>query len=238
MNDSRLADPEITYAIGDIHGQYGKLVRLLDACAEHGAGRPFRIVCIGDYIDRGPQSNKVVERLISAQQTYADRLVCLRGNHEQLFADAASGISDSFLDNWMSNGGAETLSSYGARHPSEMPPAHVAWLSSRPLRLVSEGRLYVHAGIVPGVALPLQKDNDLIWIREPFLSWEKDHEYFVVHGHTPTRSRKPDLRANRLNIDTGAGWDGPLTAAVFVKGQIGPVAFLTDAGTVEKPERL
>jgi serine/threonine protein phosphatase 1 len=166
---------------------------------------------------------------------FADELVCLRGNHEQMFVDASADMADIVLPNWMANGGTETLASYRVRHPADLPEDHRAWLAARPVSFESEGRLFVHAGIRPGIALHLQKDDDLLWIREPFLSSEEHHELLIVHGHTPTRSRKPDLRANRLNIDTGAGWDGPLTAAVFAAGRVGPLAFLTDAGTIEEP---
>lgn len=226
-------EPELTYAIGDIHGQFGKLGRLLTKCAKHSAGRPFQIVCVGDYIDRGPQSKEVVQFLIAAQASYAGRLVCLRGNHEQLAISAVrSSAHDNVTRHWLANGGEATLASYDVENSSSIPDAHIEWLAGLPTTFTSQGRLYVHAGIMPGIPLNLQKEDDLLWIREPFLSSTDKHELFVVHGHTPTKSRTPDLLANRLNLDTGAAWGGPLTAAVFVSDQLAPVSFLTDTDII------
>jgi serine/threonine protein phosphatase 1 len=113
-----------------------------------------------------------------------------------------------------------------------LPDDHLDWLVNLPISFRDRSRLYVHAGIRPGIKLALQQDDDLLWIREPFLSSSDAHELFVVHGHTPTVTRRPDLRPNRLNLDTGAGWDGPLTAAVFRKGEVRPFAFITEMGSL------
>ena len=95
--------------------------------------------------------------------------------------------------NWWGNGGEQTLDSYGVDDPSSLPPVHLEWLKSLPLTVVDPGRLFVHAGIRPGIALNDQSEADLMGIREAFLSFEADHDLFVVHGHTPTKSRLPDL---------------------------------------------
>jgi serine/threonine protein phosphatase 1 len=116
---------------------------------------------------------------------------------------------------WWGSGGKATLESYGVDDPSDLPIRLLDWLRSLPLTTSDRHRMFVHAGIKPGVALASQSDEDLLWIREPFLSSEEDHDLLVVHGHTPTPNRKPDQRQNRVNIDTGACFGGPLTAAVF-----------------------
>ena len=95
-------------------------------------------------------------------------------------------------------------------------------------------RLFVHAGISPGLPIELQKEDDLLWIREPFLSSQTDHGLLVVHGHTPTKTSKPDLRSNRLNLDTGACLGGPLTAAAFLDHALVPAAFIFDDGQIEQ----
>ena len=107
-----------------------------------------------------------------------------------------------------------------------MPGAHVHWLRSLPLSYDDGRRFFVHAGIDPDKRFNAQQDHDLFWIREPFLSDRRDHGRLIVHGHTPINGRKPDLRANRLNIDTGAVFGGPLTAAVFGDAEIKPITFV------------
>lgn len=224
---------EITFAIGDVHGCFDKLRALLSSCEQLSAGRQARHVLLGDYIDRGPDSRKVVDFLI-AQQTGADgRFVCLRGNHEQMLIDAAaSDRSDRALVNWFGNGGEQTLDSYGIDDPSALPPQHLTWLTSLPLTMTDPERLFVHAGIRPGIALIEQSGDDLVNIREPFLSCDERHKLFVVHGHTPTKTRQPDLRTNRLNLDTGACFGGPLTAAAFSRAHVKPLFFVNCHGDV------
>ncbi len=143
--------------------------------------------------------------------------------------------SDRDLMTWWGNGGEQTLESYGVDDPGELPPEHIDWLRSLPLQASDPYRLFVHAGIRPGVALTSQSAEDLLWMREPFLSSEEDYGVLVVHGHTPTRSRKPDLRPNRLNIDTGACFGGPLTAAAFSDRESAPLFFINDSGEITTP---
>lgn len=222
-------DDIMTFAVGDIHGCFDKLAGLVAACDSISAGKRSRFVFLGDYVDRGPDTRKVIEFLIRGQQS--GRFVCLRGNHEELLVGAAArDRTDRGLLTWWANGGEQTLDSYGVKDPSELPEKHLAWIEGLPLTFEDGGRLFVHAGVRPGVPLPHQDSKDLIWIREPFLSFEGSHGVFVVHGHTPTRSRLPDLRTNRLNIDTGACLGGPLTAALFSVGEVQPLMFLNEAG--------
>jgi serine/threonine protein phosphatase 1 len=219
----------LTYAVGDIHGCHGKLVRLLTHCERHADGKPLRFVLVGDYIDRGPRSRAVVADLMAAQHAAPDRFTCLRGNHEDLLLSAVA-RGDSV--NWLLNGGGATLQSYGVDDVSQLPREHIAWFRSLPLYHDDGRRFFVHAGIAPGVPLDRQPEEAMLWIREKFLADRRDHGRFIVHGHTPLVSGEPDLKPNRLNLDTGACFGGVLSAAVFDDARTGPLAFIRDDGRV------
>jgi serine/threonine protein phosphatase 1 len=225
----------LTYAIGDIHGSYTKLRNLLDHCMEHRSASEFRLVFLGDYVDRGRRSRDVVELLIKTQAEAPDHVACLKGNHEEMLLSAAKGGDDA---PWLNNGGDTTLASYDVGRADEILPTHLAWFDQLPLAITDEQRFFVHAGVRPGVPLQQQSKNDLLWIREPFLSDSRDHGLYIVHGHTPIRSRVPELRRNRLNLDTGAYFGGPLTAAGFDESTVGPTVFITDDGMVVTPPAL
>jgi len=214
----------LTYAIGDIHGCLDKLRGLLLRCEKHADGRPLAFVFVGDYIDRGPQSCAVIDCLIDLQARYGGRVVTLMGNHEAMALAAIDGSGPVRL--WLAQGGLATLESYGVAEPRELPRAHVDWLRALPRSYDDGRRFFVHAGVNPGAALMAQDDFDLLWIREPFLSHRGDYGRLVVHGHTPLADGIPDLHDNRLNLDTGAVFGGPLTAAVFDDAQTAPIGFL------------
>jgi serine/threonine protein phosphatase 1 len=151
--------------------------------------------------------------------------VALVGNHEVMLLDACDPRSHpGALPFWLDNGGAETLLSYGAG-PEEpepwevVPEAHVAFLRRCPLTWSAGDYLFVHAGIRPGIPLAEQDPFDLVWIREPFLSFEGELGAVVVHGHTPAAA--PSVRGNRLGLDTGACFGGDLTCAVLEGQRLG-----------------
>jgi hypothetical protein len=182
-------------------------------------------VFIGDYIDRGPDSRTVLNLLLRWRQD--NETVFIRGNHEiflpRFLADSRT------LNAWRQNGGLETLLSYGLRptvNPDRyeqvrlagelagaLPKQHLDFLDSLDLSFSCGDYLFVHAGIRPGVPIREQTEDDLLWIREEFLAHELPFERFVVHGHTPVSV--PDLRSNRINIDTGAFATGRLTCIVI-----------------------
>jgi serine/threonine protein phosphatase 1 len=224
-----MTDPELlTYAVGDVHGCLDKLVRLLGRCRLHCGARPMRLVFIGDYIDRGPQSRGVVEVVMETQKAAAGPVICLRGNHEAMaLAAAAEGGDMEAL--WLMNGGGATLRSYGIRHAAALPAEHLAWFASLPLFYDDGRRYFVHAGVDPRRSLAQQSEHDQLWIREPFLLHGDDYGRLIVHGHTPCETGCPDLHHNRLNIDTAAVFGGPLTAAVFDDKRTEPIGFLSDA---------
>jgi len=214
----------LTYAIGDIHGSLSKLRTFMARCVLHAQGRSMTIVFLGDYIDRGPDSAGVVRYVIELQSQLRERMIALKGNHEAV----ALGVVDGTLpaSYWLDLGGAATLRSYGVDSVDALPGEHVDWVRSLRLSYDDGRRFLVHAGIDPKKPLEAQREQDLLWIREPFLSDERNYARLIVHGHTPLTSDMPDLRGNRLNLDTAAVFGGPLTAAVFAGAETTPVGFL------------
>jgi serine/threonine protein phosphatase 1 len=218
----------LTFAVGDVHGCLDKLERVVAACDAYAAGRPARFVFLGDYIDRGPDSRGVVDFLIRRQQAAPPgAVVCLRGNHEQLALDAHA--DPRAMPDWLRNSAADTIRSYG-RPDGLISPAHLMWLAALPLCHDDGLRFFVHAGVDLNVPLDRQDYEVMLWMREPFLSRsdEVDCGRFVVHGHTPQKSGRPDLRKHRLNLDTAAVLGGPLTAAAFDDSRAEPLGFVTD----------
>ncbi|MGA0598775.1 metallophosphoesterase family protein [Enterovirga sp. CN4-39] len=213
----------LTYAVGDIHGCLDLLRQLLDRIAADAAGRPHRLVFIGDYIDRGEDSAGVIRTLRTLQDERGGDVVCLKGNHEQLYL-RSFGRPDVFRT-WIQNGGETMLASFGARGLDDMPPDVTAWIEACPVSFEDERRYFVHAGLRPGRLLDEQSEYDRLWIRDEFLVGDHDFGKFVVHGHTPRPDGRPDLRRYRLNLDTAAVYGGLLTAARFGDEQAGPEAF-------------
>jgi serine/threonine protein phosphatase 1 len=212
------------YAVGDVHGRSDLLsgvLRGIDAdCRRRPVDRPV-IFFVGDC---DPASRAVLDLLLWWRRD--NDAVFLRGNHE-VFLNCF--LSDSrTLDEWRPNGGLETLRSYDLRptiSPDQreqvgladqlaraIPRQHLEFLESLDLCLCCGDFLFVHAGIRPGVPINEQSEDDLLWIREEFLAHERPFERFVVHDHTPVNA--PELRSNRINIDTGAFATERLTCIV------------------------
>jgi serine/threonine protein phosphatase 1 len=212
------------YAVGDVHGCTDKLDQL-HAAIGHDALRAQElrkvIVYLGDYVDRGPDSRGVIARLLAPGPPGCERIF-LKGNHETMFQAAIAPRSTAeVIDFWLDNGGVATLDSYGAdpllpaRWAAAVPADQRGFLRSLRTAWSAGGYLFAHAGIRPGVAPDAQDEDDLLWIREPFLSWNSDAAPpgVVVHGHTPART--PQVMAHRIGIDTGAVFGGPLTAVAL-----------------------
>ncbi|MBB3937389.1 metallophosphoesterase family protein [Aureimonas phyllosphaerae] len=209
----------VTYAIGDIHGRLDLLEDLLGKVEGDAEARGVRarIVFTGDYVDRGADSRGVIERLMAGPKRSQDEFVCLRGNHDDLFVRAITlgeGLPDwAWLLYW------HTVVSYGldrqsARDSDPTLNRHAEFLAGLPLTHDDGTHLFVHAGIRPGVALDLQAEQDLLWIRHEFLDYDGPLPRRVVHGHTIIGDL-PIVTANRISIDTGAFQSGILTAAVI-----------------------
>lgn len=219
------------YAVGDVHGRFDRLRDVHGTIAADLAERPIGdvlLIHIGDYIDRGPDSADVIETLLRGPPFAGVRVINLKGNHEDLLLTAlANPERRDFAENWLHNGGVASLESWGVRPGSggaeewrrQIPAEHLEFLNNLALRHTAGGYLFVHAGVRPGVPLQDQTTEDLMWIREPFLSFTGDFGAVVVHGHTPIR--EPAVRPNRVGIDTGAVMGGRLTCAVFEGDRLG-----------------
>ena len=218
------------YAIGDIHGRFDLLRQMHRMIAEDASdlGEVRKVlVYLGDYVDRGSSSRQVIDHLLEEPLPQFDA-VYLSGNHEEMrlaFLDDAS-----VGPMWMFNGGDATLLSYGVG-PTEgvtieqkhremqiglhqnLPRTHLEFLRSLKLYHVENDYLFVHAGLVPGQPIETQSAEDLLWIREEFIDSEADHGKCVVHGHTIVA--EPDIRANRIAIDTGAYFSNTLSCLIL-----------------------
>jgi serine/threonine protein phosphatase 1 len=219
----------LVYAVGDVHGRLDLLGPLLQGIAQdvlvtRPEQRPL-LVFLGDYVDRGPDSRQVVDRVLKMQADAAFEVVALKGNHEealmQFLADSAFGMT------WMEHGGAATLASYGVQpcamrtdagawavvrdtFERTLPNAHRTFYEALELCRVVGDYAFVHAGVRPGVALKDQAEHDLLWIRYEFLNDRGPHDKVIVHGHTP--AEEPQVLKHRLGLDTGAYATGVLTA--------------------------
>ena len=226
------------YAIGDLHGHREPLARMLDAIEEDVRGRHIRnvrIVFLGDYVDRGPDSAGLLDDLILLKESDSDfELVFLKGNHEIGMLGFMNEPNGGRRD-WLEWGGVETLESYGvsiandkslytqseelsARLNDALPQRHRDFLNGLSVYDVCGDFLCVHAGIRANFPLQEQTERDMTFIREGFLDYTGLHPWRVVHGHTITK--EPEILPNRINVDTGLYKHGVLSCAVIENDQI------------------
>ncbi len=215
----------IYYAIGDVHGRDDLLEaihsHIASDRAQHHANTPATLVHVGDYVDRGPDSIAVIDRLMAGVEGF--EMVCLLGNHEAMMLACTETDDRQVWTGWIHNGGDATIRSldmrvrFGQFRPQDLVaalgPKRMAWLEALPLYHMTSDYLFVHAGILPGKPIEKQSERDLLWIRYRFLESDEDHGRLVIHGHTPTDG--PDYRANRIGIDTGAFLTGQLSAVIL-----------------------
>jgi serine/threonine protein phosphatase 1 len=217
------------YAIGDIHGRSDLVDRqhaMIDADFTANPAPVVHLIYLGDYVDRGPDSFGVLDRLAAGAGDFVN-VTMLRGNHEEMLLrfldEPAIGLT------WRQLGGMETLLSYGVDvgevladkgYPGlsrclheKLPLRHRLLLQQMKPYIAVGDYFFCHAGVRPGVPLELQQERDLLWIRDPFLHAKDDFGKIVVHGHSPTE--QPDIRTNRINIDTGAYATGRLSCLVL-----------------------
>jgi serine/threonine protein phosphatase 1 len=225
--DASTPEGQVIYAIGDIHGRTDLLDQILAHISKdisESEDARTTLIFLGDYVDRGPDPRGVIETLKTLKAEAGDRVVALRGNHEQtlldFLADPARGAA------WIEYGGRETLLSYGVvlpQRPAEddfseaqaafaaaLPQDHLSFLQALGFSERRGDYLFVHAGVRPGVSLDNQSPHDLMWIREEFLGAALSGDLTVVHGHTPVEA--PETLRGRIGIDTGAYATGILTA--------------------------
>ena len=236
------AEPDRVYAIGDIHGHLSLLRGVHDGIARDLSARPcasHAVVHIGDYVDRGPDSPGVIEFLLEGA-VRGEPWINLLGNHDRmfrLFLDQPGGRDPRLRAEygWLSDrlGGRTTLEDYGVAMPADIhpdgaelhdaaqavvPAAHRAFLAGLALTWRWRDVLFVHAGVRPGVPLGQQYEEDLIWIRDEFHNSRADHGALIVHGHTPVD--EVEDHGNRIAIDTGAAYGGPVSCVVFEGGGV------------------
>ena len=230
---------QLVYAIGDIHGCYDLLKELLAQvvadCQAWALGRRPVLVFLGDYVDRGPDSAKVLEALVWLRRRSEFEVHLLKGNHEQALLQFIQQPERAY--GWLEYGGAATLDSYGVTPPmgqataadyvaardalvERMPASHLRLLETLELMVVVGDYAFVHAGVRPGRPLRKQQEEDLLWIRQGFVDATGPFEKTIVHGHT-WASDQPELWPHRLGLDTGAYATGVLTAARLQDGRIG-----------------
>lgn len=217
------------YAIGDIHGRADLLDRqhdLIEADVAAGCPSSVHLIYLGDYVDRGPDSRGVIERLATGTREGV-AVTHLRGNHEEMLLRFLK--DPSIGPAWRQLGGMATLLSYDvdvgkilpkdgyqgllARFQEQLPPPHLKILTELKDSVVVGDYFFCHAGVRPGIPLEKQSRQDLTWIRDEFLTATEDFGKVVVHGHTPVD--EPDFRRNRIDIDTGAYATGRLTCLVL-----------------------
>ena len=222
------------YAVGDIHGKAGMLRQMLDEIRAQPLNPDDTVVFLGDYIDRGEDTRGVIETLLAFRDEHPQS-VFLRGNHEQLLLDARDDdpptpaeragyllFGDTTL-NWLQNGGTDALISYDVEDSTvwweSIPEQHWRFFHDTRLEYIVDGYHFVHAGLLPSGEFWNNHGLDLdprLWIREQFLQSTADFGgRIVVFGHTPQRSGKPLIQPNKIGVDTGAVFNGPLTAAIL-----------------------
>lgn len=223
------------YAIGDIHGCLGALYALevkIRTDIEHSRALEPLIIYLGDYVDRGPDSKGVIDHISQRQHADGIERIALCGNHEDAFLRFIRNPAENAA--WLDFGGEATLRSYGLqafahlRRPHEMrelpnilkeaiPTSHLHFLENLPIMATHGDRVFVHAGIQPGIPLGDQFDGDLLWIREPFLKEGPGLPVTVIHGHTA--NIEPVFSNGRICIDTGCYATGRLTAVKLTEGR-------------------
>jgi serine/threonine protein phosphatase 1 len=216
----------LTYVIPDVHGRYDLLCEGLSDISAHSQGSAGVIVMLGDYVDKGPDSKQVIDRLLSG---VADgwNLVALKGNHDAMMVEALRDPSK--MAAWMEKGGDAALASYGG-DPAAVPQSHIAWLDQLRLMHVDTHRLYVHAGVDPDISLARQNEATLLWKRYPKGFSGGFGELHVVHGHD-NFPEGPLLYQGRTNLDTLAWRTGRLTIGVFDDDRPGgPIDFIEVRG--------
>lgn len=229
-------DGNLIYAIGDIHGRYDLMKMLLEAIVADVARvasdhRPI-LIFLGDYVDRGPDSAKVLQAMLWLQARTDFEVHALKGNHEHAMLRFIDAPHDGAA--WIGFGGASTLAAYGVEPPAleaapsdlttardallrNMPAAHLRFLERLELMAVVGDYAFVHAGARPGVPLLDQTEDDLLWIRAGFLEGAAAFERVIVHGHTWINS-SPQMHEHRIGADTGAYFTGVLTAVRLADG--------------------
>lgn len=195
--------------IGDIHGRYDLLLNVISRLQYNGfeLGRDT-LVCLGDYIDRGKQSKQVIQYLTILKKDYGDKVVLLKGNHEQLAEDfllCSYNERKEIAKWWLVNGGRETLNSFKETIDDTLIP----FIKSLQITYETSNFVCVHGGIPIGKNIYTATEDELLWNR-------KNNHYrgkLQIVGHSIVK-RVHQLE-DTLYIDTGAFTYGKLSAVIM-----------------------
>lgn len=213
------------FAFGDIHGCFDELERVLQFLFDkQSAGVEDQFVFIGDYIDRGPASRQVIERLLRLKED-VPKTVFLKGNHEDMLLDFL-GLGGSSGEVYLANGGAEFFKSYGivpvgplSEIRAQLPEDHLEFLTGLEHGVSLGEFLFVHAGIDPQLELSRQKAHTLMWVRAQFIQKEHNIPKTVVFGHTPFEDVMLHM-PYKIGIDTGLVYGNRFTIVELVEGDV------------------
>ncbi len=220
--------------MGDVHGHRAKLDQVHDWVRSDLQRRPCPnplLIHLGDLIDRGPDSAGCVALLAAGPPVRGLPTTTLAGNHEAMMLAALDDNSGEAAGLWLDNGGGESLRSWGLSSTAKprdwlgvIPARHLVFLRGLRKHYAAQDYVFVHAGVRPGIPLDQQSEHDLSWIRAGFLDWDgvmlpEAPGRMIVHGHTPVST--PEVKPNRIALDTGAGHGGPLTCAVLESDEVG-----------------
>jgi serine/threonine protein phosphatase 1 len=221
--------PRFTYAVADLHGRFDLLEQAIAAIDAHAQAQDHTVVFLGDYVDRGPASCQIIERLRDGPAV-GSIWICLKGNHEDMMLQASS--DPSLMPWWLGNGGDHTLASY--RASGIAVGDHLGWIKHLPRLHSDRHRVFVHAGVDPGLPLHAQNEKMLMWKRYPssFAGGHGDHH--VVHGHHPYEDG-PRRFTGRTALDTLAWRTGRLVVAVFDDAVAGGPIDLLEVGRPLSP---
>jgi serine/threonine protein phosphatase 1 len=230
-----------TYAIADLHGRFDLLCRAIDLIETDAGEAGGRFICLGDFVDRGPQARSIIDLLMAGPQRPNWEWIILQGNHEAMMLECLS--NPGIVRWWIGNGGGETLRSYGYAQgdellPLKIPTEHLEWLASLPITFEDDQRIFVHAGVPFDQSLDIATPETLQWMLYG------DHDYadaehhvdaghvsgkHIVHGHQQSASH-PLLKAHRTNLDSFAWHSGHAAIGVFDATKPGPVRILSAVG--------
>lgn len=233
----------LTYAIADLHGRFDLLCTAISTIEAHSL-EGGKLVVLGDFVDRGPQSRSIVDLLMAGPQSPGWEWVVLQGNHESMMLEVLANPSPQLLRWWVGNGGGKTLESYGYHQgdsllPLRVPAEHVSWLDGLPVYHEDAHRIFVHAGVPFDQPLTEAKKDTLQWMLYPGDVEHGDAEFHpdeghcsgkhIVHGHHQSASH-PLLKSHRTNLDSFAWYTGRLAIGVFDDSRPGPIEILQATG--------